>query len=75
MILAGDFTPRDHHPATDNPVCHCGEVITPGIESPIPDVCEDCFLHCCCWTCRDTRQDVAEDRAEQVSFDVAREAS
>lgn len=56
--------------------CHsCDRAITEEHESPVDDVCAGCLVDCPCWVCRETRDAIGQDRAEQWALDLFRERS
>lgn len=53
--------------------CHCCDLALT-IDAPLPDTCETCLYECLCWNCREGRWERAQDRSDDLAYDVSREA-
>ena len=54
------------------PTCHSCDVAL-AMDATADDICDDCLFECLCWVCRQTRDLIAEDWAEQADLDASRE--
>lgn len=62
MIVLDTYTPER---PTDAHICHhCNHPVT--IETTIADTHDDCLNDCLCYVCRETRREIAEDRAAEL---------